>query len=241
MLYGYAQHFYWDLKSLQEGPGWRAFVNRKERDRLMEEVEKNLRSTPDEIAEWGKLVDERIHKWNLPPTGRDSWLERIKEEIEEHRRLAFEAAAWEDSQKWVKVPGETEVIEKLLNASTPTQIRNLCEDAFVSVRETVDGEVIDVIRLNWPISGASKLPSALSQYASAIIEATNHPKFPKSGRPKSRLKQLWFLSRALAAAVHGVRTSTVIKHIGSVRPDEAVPLLNTKRRRRLPQKSRKPS
>lgn len=223
-LYGLAHHFYWELKSLQEGAGWRATVNRSNREKLTSEVEESSRPTPDEIAEEQKRVDKQIQKWNLPPSIGESQLEHVTGEIEEHRRLAGQIAAWETSEKRVKVPGEPGIIEKLLRARTPDQVRKLCTDALIPVK--------GIMRPNWPISSLSFLPSSLSQFATEFIAARNDSRFPKSGRPTSRLKQLWFLSRALAGAVHGLKTRTAINLIGSVRPDETQVSKFTKRARR---------
>lgn len=230
-LYAYATHFYWDLKNLQEGAGWRAAVNWSNREKLTREVEESSRLTPDEIAEEQKRVNEQIQRWNLPPSIGDSQLAHFIGEIEEHRRLAGQTAAWEASEKWVKVPGAPDIIERLLKARTPDRIRKLCADAFIPVQ--------GIMRPNWPISGESKLPSSLSQFATEFIEAKNDPRFPTSGRPTSRLKQLWFLSRALAGAVHGLRTRTAINLIGSVRPDEEAQLSKLTKRARRPKKAAK--
>lgn len=233
-LYWYATHFYWDLKNLQEGRGWRAAVNWSEREKLTREAEESSRLTPDEIAELEKRVDDQIQQWNLPASSRDSQLEYVKGEIEEHRRLAGQTDASEASEKWVKVPGDPEIIERLLRARTPDQVRKLCADAFIPVN--------GIMRPNWPISGESKLPSSLSRYASEFIEAKNDPRFPKSGRPTGRIKQIWFLSRALSGAMHGLKTRTAINLIGSVRPDEGGMLSKLSKRNRRPKKStRKPS
>lgn len=228
-LHWYATHFYWDLKNLQEGRGWRAAVNWSAREKLTREVEDSSRLTPAEIAELERRVDEQIQKWNLPSSSSDEQIQHVRGEIEGHRRLAGQAGAWDSSQKWVPVPGEPQIIEKLLRARTSEQIQKFCADAFIPVN--------GIMRPNWPISGESKLPSALSQYASEFIEAKNDPRFPKSGRPTSRIKQIWFLARALSGAMHGLKTRTAINLIGSVRPDEGAMLSKISKRSRRPKKS----
>jgi len=140
------------------------------------------------------------------------------------------------SGNWVFERGEPETIDKLLRAKTPDRIRRLCAEAFLPPHEFKDdyGNVLTVPQPNWPISGESKLPTFLSEHAEQFIEARKDPRFPKSGRPSSRLKQLWFLSRALAGAVHGIATRTAINQIGSVRPDEAVQVSKITKRTRAP-------
>ena len=73
---------------------------------------------------------------------------------------------------------------------------------------------------NWPIAAGSVLPMYLSQHAAEFIAAKHDKRFPLSDRPTSQLKQLWFLSRALAAALYGVKLRTAINLVGSKRPEE---------------------
>lgn len=136
----------------------------------------------------------------------------------------------------VFVPGEPEIIDKLLSTDSPDRIRRMCARAFLPPQRLKgeDGQVYEIPRPAWPISGQSLLPTCLSKYAEQFIEARKDPRFPKSGRPTSRLKQLWFLSRALAGAVHGMATRTAINQIGSVRPDEPAKLSRNTRQTRTP-------
>jgi hypothetical protein len=136
----------------------------------------------------------------------------------------------------VFVPGEPAIIDKLLRAKSPDRVRRLCADAFLpdQVETNEHFGALTYPRPAWPISGESKLPKYLSEYAERFIEARTDPRFPKSGRPSSRLKQLWFLSRALSGAVHGMATRTAINQIGSVRPDEPRKLSKTTKRTRIP-------
>jgi hypothetical protein len=140
------------------------------------------------------------------------------------------------SRSLVRVPGEPKIIDKLLKADSPDRIRKLCDGAFLPPQQFTDenGEVYKVPRPAWPISGESLLPKCLSDHAEQFIEARKDSRFPKSGRPTSRLKQLWFLSRALSGAVHGIATRTVINQIGSVRPDEVVKLSKITKQIRTP-------
>jgi hypothetical protein len=130
--------------------------------------------------------------------------------------------AAEESQKIIRVPGEPDIVASLLKAKTPQEIQELCKDAFGwGPRETLPGVVRDVMHANWPISVGSPLPMYLTQYAAEFIAARKDPRFPKSTRrPTSRLKQLWFLSRALAGALYGVKTRTAINLVGSKRPEQ---------------------
>lgn len=61
----------------------------------------------------------------------------------------------------------------------------------------------------------------LGQYACEFIAARKDTRFLRStDRPTSRLKQLWFLSRALAGALYGVGTRTAMNLVGSMRPEQ---------------------
>jgi len=220
-LYGLAQHFYWEFQSIVEPP-FRLYVDRKKEEQLLHEVEKFAALSPEDLAEFEQDVGKQIQRGWLPENRREDRIRELKEEIEFSRRFAGENAARELSEKVIKIRREPEIIDDLLRATSPDQIREICADAITSIEEkSISGETQETLRPNWPISGASLLPSSLAQYASQFVAAKNDPRFPKSGRPTSRKKQLWFLSRALAGAACGITTRTAINLIGSVRPDES--------------------
>lgn len=136
----------------------------------------------------------------------------------------------------VWIPGEPEIIDKLLKATSPLRIRKLCANAFGLPHKYKDryGNVLFVPQPIWPISSESQLPKFLSDHAAQFIEARKDRRFPKSGRPSSRLKQLWFLSQALAGAAQGMATRTAINQLGSVRPDEPDKISKFIKRTRTP-------
>lgn len=219
-LYGLAQHFYWEFQSIVEPP-FRIFVDRKKEEQLLLEVERYAPLSREELAGIEQDVDRQIQRGWCPENRREDRIRELREEIEFSRRFAGENEARELSEKAVKIRREPEIIDDLLGATSPDQIREICSDAFIPrLERNLEGELQEVLRPNWPISGASLLPSSLAQYASQFIEAKKDPRFPKSGRPTSRKKQLWFLSRALAGATCGISTRTAINLVGSLRPDE---------------------
>ena len=237
-LYALAKHFYGELMTLQEGLGWRIVIDEAKHERLMKEAEETSLLCAEALTRVETGIDRQIQLGYLPAHERESRIHAEKESIEFSLRFAGLNSARDSSKKFVRVPGEPKIIEKLLNAKKQDQVRKICADAFTHLDEYVSGEIVEVRRPNWPISDFSLLPEKLSQYASEFIEAKNDPRFPASDRPTSRQRQLWFIARALAGAVHGISTRTAINQIGSVRPDEAVEF---SKRTRRPKKTRKKS
>ena len=221
-LYAFASLFYWDLKRITEGYT-RPRVDKSKYKRICDQVNKlDLRLTSEQLADLEKKALEAIQNGRLKESdklewmkcGEESWLSAIRED--------FRHCAAEEATKLLRVVGEPEIIRELLEAETADRVRDICEDAFVKVNCKVAPEAFKELTLpNWPIPAGSTLPSYLSQYASEFIAARKDSRFPgSSDRPSSHLKQLWFLSRALAGAAYGVRARTAINLVGSMRPDE---------------------
>jgi hypothetical protein len=221
-LYSFAHLFYWDFRRIVEGFARRR-LDRAEYERLVKEIDKvEFRLTVEQQAEIQVKAEEAIRDGRLKEPERiqwvrdreDSWLLAIRQD----------ALQWagQEATKQLKVPGEPEVITQLLEAETPDQVREICKDAFAQVNcEIAPGVFRELTLPNWPIPVGSVLPSDLSQYAADFIAARKDPRFPRAtDRPTNRLKQLWFLSRALAGALYGVTTRTAINLVGSKRPEE---------------------
>ena len=116
------------------------------------------------------------------------------------------------------------MVETLLAPdTTPEEIRALCQDAFMTRIITVGSETREVEEYPaWPIAVGSVVPGYLSKYAEEFVAAKRDPRFPRcdvSRRPTNLCKQLWFLARALAGAVLGIKTRTAINLVGSTRPE----------------------
>jgi hypothetical protein len=221
-LYSFAHTFYWDFRRIAEG-FTRQRLDRAKYESLSREVSKmELRLTSEQEAEIAAKADEAIRNRRLKESERkgwihdreDSWLLAIRED--------FRQWAGVEATRQLKVPGEPEVITQLLEAETPDQVRKICKDAFAQVNcEIAPGTFRELTLPNWPISVGSVLPRYLSEYASEFLAAKSDSRFPKSAmRPSSQLKQLWFLSRALAGALYGLSTRTAINLVGSKRPEE---------------------
>jgi len=218
-LLSLAHYFYWELKSLIEPPV-RIVLDRKNEERLKLEVEKTASLSTEELAELEGDVDSQIQRGWLLQERRQDRIRELKEEIEFHRQFSGRNAARRLSERETKIPGEPEVLHKLLSAATPEEIAEICSDAFVLMNEkSFAGEPVQVSRPNWPISDGSLLPGSLARHATQFLEAKKDKRFPKSERPTTRKKQLWFLSVALAGAVCGVSIRTAINHIGAFMPE----------------------
>lgn len=221
-LYSFAHQFYWDFRRIAEG-------------RLGSELDKELYARLlDEIGEVNDLdegqklalaraVGREIKDGNLKREDMHSRLRELRAENLRVTREYFSSQAHELAQKEVNVvPGKPEVIRGLLDATTAEEVRRICGDAFIRKSfELQPGILKEISMPNWPISVGSVLPMYLSQYAEQLIAAKNDKRFPVSDRPTSQLKQLWFLSRALAGALFGESVRTAINLVGSIRPEES--------------------
>jgi len=126
-----------------------------------------------------------------------------------------------EAQKEIKLPGEPDVIKVLLDPNTtPEQIREVCKDAVMPRTVTIGSETRIVEVSAWPIPSGDPFPTYLAQFAEQYVDALSDPRFPRSDRPSSRLKQFWFLSRALAGALYGISPRTAINLVGSMRPED---------------------
>jgi hypothetical protein len=221
-LYSFAHQFYWDFRTLAEGR------NRRRFDReLFEKLSAKIRSKELYLTEGRKaritaLAEEEIASGRLQESQKTDWIRNAEDSELAMLRYHYEQLAADKATCQLRVPGEPDVIADLLSVNEPEEIRAICEDAYITRSVEVQPNVFRDLKIcNWPISIGSMLPSYLSQYAFEFIAARKDLRFPKSSvRPTSRLKQLWFLSRALAGAVFRVSTRTAINLVGSKRPEE---------------------
>jgi hypothetical protein len=220
-LYGMAQEFYWDLRHLAEGSSrWRPDENKYKG--LVEMLEITAPVADDEDrANYKRIVDYEIQAGYLTPARGQERLREIQRAELSGRLEMFRNIAREDARKERKITGEPEVLRGLLRARTADRIREICKDAFVPRTFEVEPGVFKTWSVsNWPISFGSMLPTCLAEFAREFVAAKGDLRCPRSTRPTNRLKQLWFLSRALAGAVFGVKTRTAINLVGSMRPEQ---------------------
>lgn len=219
-LYFFAHVFYWDFRRLAEGSvRWRH--DPKQYAELIRDVD-NMQFIEDrDRVRHEQVVDEQIRAGVIQPSERDARIRDIGEGENTVRRDSFQRTATEYARKEIKIPGEKDVIKVLLDPkTTPDQLRELCKESTMKVNYM--GREIEVSA--WPIPQGSTLPTYMAQYAEQYIAALNDPRFPRADileRPSNRLKQFWFLSRALAGALYGVSTRTAINLVGSLRPEES--------------------
>jgi hypothetical protein len=222
-LYAMAHQFYWDSRRLSEGrPRWR--INTKLQNELEAEAEKaDLRLSDEEKRRHEGMVEVEIQSGRLNEAQREDRLREMEESQLWVTREWLRRCAAEEAREEFRFPGERELIDTLLNPeTTPDQIRELCRNAVMTRTIQVEPGVTKEIEVPaWPIFPGSTFPTYLSQYAEQYAAALRDPRFPRcDARPSTRLKQFWFLSRALAGALFGVTCRTAINLVGSLRPEE---------------------
>jgi hypothetical protein len=223
-LYAFAHQFYWDFRRIADGTvRWR--FDAKKYQELTGHLDEIPLIDDEDRARHRRIVEDEIHMGNLDASKRDERLRDIEDSEVSARRMSYWQEASIEAQTEIKVPGECDVIDVLLDArTTPEQIRELCKEAVMTRWfETQPGVHKEVEVPAWPIPAGSTFPTYLSQYAEQYVAALRDPRFPRcdiATRPSNRLKQFWFLSRALAGALYGVTTRTAINLVGSLRPEE---------------------
>jgi hypothetical protein len=219
-LYAFAHQFYWDFRRLSEGRN-RCVLDSVKYQQSIAELE-NLSIT----AEAEKKADEEIRAGMLSALRRQERCLELEEQLASTRWL-WQITSEEEAMKNIRIPGEPEVINELLDAAvTPGRLREICKGAVMTRMVQVEPGVQKEVEVPaWPIPPGSPFPNYLSQYAEQYLAALRDPRFPRcdiSARPSTRLKQFWFLSRALAGALFGVTTRTAINLVGSLRPEESM-------------------
>jgi hypothetical protein len=224
-LYTFAHQFYWDFRRLSEGRR-RWIVNKRKLEQLEHEAETTpVDLIPEERERHERLVDEEIQKGILTEDRRDARLQEMKESQISATRDFLRRLVADDAREEVRVPGEPELIAILLNRNTTAeQLTEVCKEAVMTRTVEVAPGVTRKIEVPaWPLPPGSPFPTYLAQYSDQYVKALRDPRFPTcdvSARPSTRLKQFWFLSRALAGALFGVSTRTAINLVGSLRPEE---------------------
>ncbi len=236
-LYVLAQELYWDLRRLAEGKT-RLWFDKRQYERLKAEpIDEPIQFSPQEEARLRGIVEKEVQNGRTKSWQKADRLVALKrsESVGIRNYLAIDEA-----MKRIKVPGQLDVFAVLMAPDTTAdQIRKICKGAFMNRTLVLGAETKEVEMPAWPIVLGSLLPGYLSQHAEAFVAAKRDPRFPccdVSRRPTNRWKQLWFLARALAGAVCGVRTRTAINLVGSTRPEELFDYSRHAKAKRKPHK-----
>ncbi len=214
-LFNLAQTLYRDFWRLEHG--WPHSPDGSELDDALVALSQKDK---DDIE---RRVDDGIRRGRLRPGQKAQRLRAIEQE---QLRVFWQGQAegwkvlWEQKRKtmWDAQPDE---FYALLKYTSVDVIRSICAGAFSYMSFKLESGVsrTAVVR-KWPIPRTSPLPRQIAQYAKQFVAARKDPRFPRSHRPTSRLKQMWFLSRALAGARFALKTRTAINLIGSKRPEQ---------------------
>lgn len=218
-LYAFAHQLYWDLRRLAEG-GYRWRHDAEKYNRLLARVERTQLSD-EQKSSVKQHVEKEIRTGRLKEEEKQRRLRDVEDGLlrATHEWHRYQAA--DEARERMKIPGELDVLRALLRARAPKQVRRICKDAFVTRKVEVEpGRTRSILMPNWPLSAGSVLPSYLSRHAEEFVAALKDRRFPRSDRPSNRFKQLWFLSRALAGAIFGIKVRTAINLVGSKRPEQ---------------------
>jgi hypothetical protein len=221
-LYAFAHQLYWDFRRLDEGRQRQWFDQHAYQQLMQAAAHANVKPTRRQHRRLREVLKDDLQHGRVNPEKTKEWLTsaRISQRAVNRAWLHYRVAEAATSTK--KIPGEPDVIDALLTAQTPEAVREICSDAYANTGlKDESGVIRDAEVPNWPLPYGSVLPLYLSQHAEAFIAAKSDRRYPKSGRSSSRLKRLWFLSRALAGAIFNVSARTAINLVGSTRPEEA--------------------
>jgi hypothetical protein len=228
----FASEFYWAFRALAEGTRRRRF-DAKRHAELIRQIDREVQISNVNKQFISRQIDQEVREGHLKESEREQKRRTLEADyLFMERHPQYERVAAEAMQE-LNVPGEPEILETLLRAREPEVIRDICRDAHSLVRcEVRQGDYQDVRLSNWPIDNGTMVPEYLSQYAEQFIAAKNDSRFPRSSRETSQLKRLWFLSRALAGAVCGIKSRTAINLLGSLRPEEILEQTHAAKRSR---------
>jgi len=207
-------------------PRWR--INRLKQKQLEAELDRKTDAQLKEETRQHReeIIGNEIRAGVLAQAQRETRLREIEDAEIPVTRDWLRRCIAEEAREELRFPGEPEVINSLLDPkTTPERVRDICKEAFMSRTVEIEpGGFQDVEQFPaWPMLPGSTLPGYLSEFAEQYVDALRDPRFPRcdvSARPSTRYKQFWFLSRALAGALFGVKARTAINLVGSLRPEE---------------------
>jgi hypothetical protein len=203
-----AHQLYWDFERLENGS-------------YRPQISTNLFQILISDADKKELGEIAIREGQLKANRIRSGEQNIELATLAAKREWIQSQSEDYTTEFWMVPNRKPVLEALLGAQSVRAVKQICEDSYVTRTVGLQGGDLKQLTIcTWPISPGSVLPMYLSMYARVFVAAKNDKRFPRSGRPSSRAKQLWFLARTIAGAVYGVRIRTSQNLVGSKRPDE---------------------
>lgn len=172
-------------------------------------------------AEIEAQVDKEIVRGYYRPSDRQQRLRAIEQEFLDSFKET-EASEWMWNWQKKRVwDGQPDMFYSLVHYTSRDVLYSLCQGAFRyhPVKNKAGVTRTAVVR-HWPIPRASLLPRYITQYWKEFAAAKKDSRFPRSKRPTTQEKQMWFLARALAGAAFGLQPRTAINLIGSTRPEQ---------------------
>lgn len=206
----FAQMFYADLYSMRSDA--RQLVMNHERiNRRVAAVPERKLFTHEDWKTVVKNVDERIDRGELHQWERSKAQKHAKAGMVELARYVYRINLYSQKSMIKTQVYRGDILAKLLGAETVRDVRRVCGKLYLDGSgKDAHFEAATSQRLGWPLRAGSPLPGYLCKYSETFIAAKTHPRYPKSHRPSTQLKQLWFLARALSGALFGVSTRTAL-------------------------------
>ncbi len=128
-LYAFAHQFYWDFRRLAEG-GSRWRLDEEKYQRLISESE-NVQLDDQQKSHLEQYVEDEVRAGRLDPAQKQNRLRDLEESTLWATRTGYRMEAGHEARKQLRIPGEPDVLDTLLKAEAPEQVRLICEDAFV--------------------------------------------------------------------------------------------------------------
>lgn len=167
-------------------------------------------------------VKRQLRETHFPIAESEAIIVRDLEMIERYETVQRRLANAEEIALPIRRgPDAAPDLVALLNAANGNEVRLICRGAFRTVSAEVrEGQWQDVEVPRWPIDQGSMFPYYLSEYAEQFVAARNEPRYPRSTRPSSEAKRLWFSACAVAAGVTKIEIRTAINKLGSMPPSD---------------------
>jgi len=124
-LYAFAHQFYWDLKRINEGYfQWK--LDEQEYKQLTDGLEhQKMQLSHEQDVAIARVIVREVREGRIPQSEMEKRLKDAAAGNREANRMSLYEEADELARKQVKVSGKPEVIEALIKACAPADIRNM--------------------------------------------------------------------------------------------------------------------